>query len=174
VVTVRPLRGRGVLEASLAAVFTALVAATTIAVRIPVPATGGYINVGDAVVFAAALSLGWLVGGAAGGLGSAIADMVGYPVFAPFTLVIKGLEGLVAGGIADGVSTRRDLLAWGLGSVIMVAGYFLSEAYLMRLGVAAALVEVPGNIAQVAFGGLIGIPVARIIRRRIREVTSGE
>jgi hypothetical protein len=44
----------------------------------------------------------------------------------------------------------------------------------MRLGVAAALIEVPGNIAQVAFGGLIGIPVARIIRRRIREVTSGE
>jgi len=166
----RAWRGRGVLEASLAAAFTALVAATTLAIRIPVPATGGYINIGDAVIFAAALSMGWLVGGVAGGLGSAIADMVGYPVFAPFTLVIKGLEGLVAGSIADGVSTRRDLLAWGLASIIMVSGYFLSEAYLMRLGVAAALVEVPGNIAQVAFGGLIGIPVAHIIRRRIREM----
>ncbi|MBS7645670.1 MAG: ECF transporter S component [Candidatus Bathyarchaeia archaeon] len=166
----RPWKGRGVLEASLAAVFTALVAATTIAVRIPVPATGGYINVGDAVIFAAALSMGWLVGGAAGGIGSAIADMVGYPVFAPFTLVIKGLEGLVAGWIADGTGTRRDLIAWGSGSAIMVAGYFLSEAYLMRLGVAAALVEVPGNIAQIAFGGLVGIPVARVIRRRILDV----
>ncbi len=162
--------GRTTLEISLAAVFTAIVAVTTLTVRVPVVATGGYINIGDAVIFIAALSMGWLVGGVAGGVGSAIADMIGYPVFAPFTLVIKGLEGLTAGLIADGLRARRDLLAWGVGSTIMVAGYFFSEAYLMRLGVAAALSELPGNLTQVAFGGVVGVPVARLIRRRIQGI----
>lgn len=66
------------LEISMIAVFTALVTVATLAVRIPVPATGGYINVGDVMIFVAALSMGWLVGGIAGGLGSAIADMIGF------------------------------------------------------------------------------------------------
>jgi uncharacterized membrane protein len=160
--------GRIALELSLAAVFSALVAVTTLTIRIPVPATGGYINIGDAVIFAAALSMGWLVGGVSGGVGSAIADMIGYPVFAPFTLVIKGLQGLIAGYISNGVSKRRDILAWGVGSIIMVGGYFITEAYIMQLGVAAALSELPGNLFQVGIGGVIGIPVAHLIRRRIQ------
>ncbi len=160
-------KGRTVLEISIMAVFTALVVVTTLAVRIPIPATGGYINVGDAIIFTAALSMGWLVGGIAGGLGSAIADMVGYPVFAPFTLVIKGLEGFIAGIIANGISMKRDMLGWGLGSIIMIMGYFIVEAYIMRLGLTIALVEVPGNFFQVAVGGLIGLPLSRLIRRRM-------
>jgi len=160
-------KGRTVLEISIMAVFTALVAVTTLAVRIPIPATGGYINVGDAIIFTAALSMGWLVGGIAGGLGSAIADMIGYPIFAPFTLVIKGLEGFIAGTIANGISIKRDVLGWGLGSIIMIMGYFIAEAYIMRLGLTIALVEVPGNFFQVAVGGLIGLPLSRLIRRRI-------
>ena len=156
------------LEISTIAIFTALVAVATLVVRIPVPATGGYINVGDAIIFVAALSMGWLVGGIAGGVGSAIADMIGFPVFAPFTLVIKGLEGLIAGQIANGQSYKRDILAWGTGSTIMVAGYFVVEAYIMKIGAPAAFVEVPGNFFQVIFGGVIGLPLSRIIRKQIK------
>jgi uncharacterized membrane protein len=159
---------RKTLELSLAAVFTALVAVATLVIRIPVPATGGYINIGDALIFTAALSMGWLVGGVAGGVGSAIADMIGYPVFAPLTLVVKGLQGLLVGYIADGKSVKRDVIAWLVGSLIMISGYFIGEAYIMQLGVAAALVEVPGNMSQVVVGGLIGIPLSRLIRKRLQ------
>lgn len=159
-----------VLELSVIAVFTTLVVVTTLVVRIPVPATGGYINVGDAMIFVAALSMGWLVGGIAGGLGSAIADMIGFPLFAPFTLVIKGLEGLVVGLIANGESFKRDVLAWGTGSIIMIVGYFVVEAYIMRLGTPTALIEVPGNFFQVVFGGIIGLPLSLIIRKRIKTI----
>jgi uncharacterized membrane protein len=79
----------------------ALTAAVTMAVRIPVPRTGGYINLGDAVVYIAALLFGPLYGLVAGGVGSSLADLLGgYGVFAPFTLVIKGLEGLLVGILA--------------------------------------------------------------------------
>ena len=51
------------------AVFTALVAAATMAVQVPMPATEGFVNVGDTVIFVTALLLGPVPALAAGGLG---------------------------------------------------------------------------------------------------------
>jgi hypothetical protein len=50
----------------------------------------------------------------------------------------------------------------------MVIGYFLVEFYLWGLG--GAVAEIPGNMAQIAVGGLIGIPVALVLRRRLPEI----
>jgi len=122
------------------------------------------------MVFTAALLFGRLVGGLAGGIGSAIADIIGYPLFAPYTLIIKGLEGFVAGSIRDGKSSRRDLLGWLVGSIVMVSGYFLAEAYIMSLGVPAAVAEVPFNVVQVLSGAVIAIPLVRGLRNRIPKI----
>ncbi len=82
-------------------VFTAFVAAATMAVSIFVAATGGYFNVGETMVYTTALLMGPIVGGFAGGVGSMLADVaLGYGVFAPATLVIKGLEGFIVGYLA--------------------------------------------------------------------------
>ena len=84
--------------------FALLIALTTVAtmvVQIPTPPTQGYINVGDSMIYVSALLFGPLAGLLAGGIGSALADwLTGYGQFAPYTLVIKGLEGLVVGLIA--------------------------------------------------------------------------
>jgi uncharacterized membrane protein len=154
----------------LAAALAATTAVATMLVRIPIPATNGYLNFGDIMVFASALLFGRFVGGLAGGIGSAIADMIGYPLFAPYTLVIKGLEGFVAGSIRDGKSTRRDLLGWLVGAIVMVSGYFLAEAYVMGLGVPAAAGEVPFNVVQVLSGVVVAIPLARGLRNRIPKI----
>ncbi|MBS7658961.1 MAG: ECF transporter S component [Candidatus Bathyarchaeia archaeon] len=156
---------------SLSIVFTGLVAVSTMLIRIPVAATGGYINIGDAMIFICALTFGPTIGGLAGGIGSAIADMIGYPVFAPFTLVIKGLEGFLAGFIKDGKNVKKDLFGWGVGASIMVIGYFIAESYIMKLGIAAALTEVPGNLFQAFFGGLIGIPTTIVLRKRLKNIS---
>jgi uncharacterized membrane protein len=47
----------------------------------------------------------------------------------------------------------------------MIVGYFLVEFYLYGLG--AAVTEVPGNIVQMVVGGIIGIPIAIVIRKRL-------
>ncbi len=78
---------------------TVVVALMTLFVRIPLP-TRGYFNVGDVAVVFAGLVLGSLSrerrfgwGAAAGGIGSALADIIGgYAIFAPVTLIAKGLE----------------------------------------------------------------------------------
>ena len=57
-----------------------------------------------------ALVFGWRIGGIAGGVGSALADALGgYFIWAPWTLIIKGIEGILVGTIAFwGIGGARD------------------------------------------------------------------
>ncbi len=154
------------------ALLVALVAAATLVVRIPTPATQGYINVGDAVVFVSALLFGARAGAMAGGIGSALADLVGgYTFWAPFTLVIKGVEGLVAGALFGrfGRTLERPLgVAAALLTLIlaggwMALGYFLVETQLYGWGPASA--SAIGNLVQAGASVAIGLPVAMALRR---------
>ena len=155
---------------ALSAILAAVVAIATNLVKVPTPATGGYINFGDTMVMFSAMVFGPVVGVFAGGVGSALGDIMGgYAGWAPITLVVKGLEGLAIGYIArrsDNVSTM--VIAGIVGGIIMVSGYFLFEAYMF--GVPAALTEVPGNILQAVTGILVGTGLATIIKKRYPEV----
>jgi uncharacterized membrane protein len=146
----------------------ALVAVATFIIQIPIAATGGYLNFGDIIIFVAALTFGPIVGGLAGGIGSFISDAAGgyAATFAPFTLIIKGLEGVIAGVISNRKRTWRDIAGVALGGAEMVAGYLLAEYYPLNLG-SAALFEIPGNVLQIVVGGAIGIPIALILRKRL-------
>jgi uncharacterized membrane protein len=160
---------KAVIQLSLMAIMSALVTVGTLIVRIPNP-MGGYFNVGDVMIFVAALTFTPIIGGVAGGLGSSIADIIGFPLFAVPTLVIKGLEGLLASLITNKKSFFRDVLAVVAAGAEMVIGYFLVELYALQWGLGGALAEVPTNIAQVAIGGLVGIPIALVLRRRLPEI----
>ena len=172
-----------VLTITVTAVFTALVFLATYLFQIPIPATQGYFNLGDIMIFITALTFGPTVGGFAGGVGSFLSDFVGgFGTFAPFTLVIKGLEGYVAGLISKrSVQSRTQMISWAIiawvaGSMIMVLGYFLAESFFIALvfgsssftGIVAALGEVPFNILQVAGGGIVGIPVSIWLKHAFR------
>jgi len=150
-------------------VMTALVAVGTFIIRIPNP-MGGYFNVGDVMIFVSALAFNPLVGGFAGGVGSAISDAIGFPLFVIPTLIVKGLEGFLAGLIANRRSVFRDVLAVVVAGSEMIIGYFLVELYALQWGLGGALGEVPGNIAQIVIGGLVGIPIAYVVRRRLPEI----
>jgi uncharacterized membrane protein len=159
---------KALIQLSLMAVMSALVAVGTLLIRIPNP-MGGYFNVGDVVIFVAALTFGPVVGGVAGGLGSAVADVIGFPLFAVPTLVIKGLEGLIA-GFVGGRGVVRDVLAVFVAGCEMVLGYFLVEWLVLSWGLGGALAEVPFNVVQIVVGGVVGVPVGLVLRRRLPEV----
>lgn len=152
---------------ALAAVMAALVTVTTYMIQVPIPATQGFFNVGDGMIMVAALTFGPVIGGIAGGLGSSLADLIGgWYVWVIPTLVIKGIEGLIAGWISNKSKEqgfRTSILAWLIGGSEMVLGYFIVQVYLY--GLQAALVEVPFNLVQMTVGGIIGIPVSIIVRR---------
>jgi uncharacterized membrane protein len=98
---VKELSSRG-LEARIivySAILTALVFGATM-VAMEIPATGGYFNLGETMVYTAAIIGGPIVGAIAGGIGSSLADIYsGYGNYAPGTLIIKGIEGFLVGYI---------------------------------------------------------------------------
>lgn len=82
----------------LAALFAALACVATMSIRIPTPGTNGYIHPGDAIVILSGVILGPVWGFLAGGIGSALSDLIGgYFMYVPVTFVIKGLIALIAG-----------------------------------------------------------------------------
>lgn len=140
-------------ELTLLALFIALVTVATIAIRVPVPATGGYINIGDTIIMFVALLFGKRYGGICGGLGSALADVIGgYMQYALITLVVKGLEGFLIGFLFE-IFKKKKVFAPVVclfGAVLMVAGYFVAEATILSYGW-GALGSVGANCIQ---GGL--------------------
>jgi uncharacterized membrane protein len=168
------LKTASIKKLALSGIMIALVFLATYFTRIPTPLPGGYFNLGDAVIMLAAVVLGPAGGLLAGGIGSCFADVAaGALIFAPITLVVKGIEGLAVGLIAGGYSKARKeagrtldkkaslnlVVALAAGAIIMVAGYFSGEAFILSLfdktfGIAAAAGELVPNLIQ---GGLSAV-----------------
>lgn len=155
----------------LAALFAALSCAATMLIQIPMPATGGYINLGDCMVLLGAFLLGPVYGMAAGGIGSMLADvLLGYASYAPCTLIVKGLMALAASLVFVKLRSRGSwaILAAGiLGEIIMVFGYFGWESLIMGYGLSAAA-SIPGNSIQ----GLVGMVLAIVCYKLLSAVPS--
>lgn len=142
----------------------ALIFVLTAFPRVPIPATGGYVHLGDAGIAFAACAFGPIVAMISGGLGTALADLLGFPQWAIFSLIVHGVQGWAMGML---LRRRLDGLAVGsavvVGALCVVVGYFLAGIVLE--GVAAALVEIVPNTIQAVSGGLIGVPLYLAVRR---------
>jgi energy-coupling factor transport system substrate-specific component len=150
---------------ALVTVMTAVTCALTLVVKIPVPATGGYIHLGDAAANFAALAFGPWLGFLIAGGGMAIADLLaGWTIYAPGTLVIHGLQAVVVGYVGRSRKPWAMLLGAIAGSVVVVVGYFLYQAFVLQMGALTAAAEIPFNLLQVAVG-LVGVPVYILVAR---------
>ena len=98
---------------SVAAIFTAVVCVATMVFTIYVPATRGFFNIGETMIYTTALLFGPFIGAFAGGIGSMLADLfLGYPVYAPATLIIKALEGAIVGFLSKRNPHVRTKKSW--------------------------------------------------------------
>ncbi len=132
--------------------FTVLITVATYLIRIPLPG-GGYFNFGDIAVIFAGLYGGKKLGLIAGGIGSAIADLIGFPIFAPITLIAKGGEGFIS-GIGKGKRSFAGYLFPILGALFMVMIYFIGTALMPTNGIASAVSEVLANLVQAVLGNI--------------------
>jgi len=112
------------------AIFTAFVAAATSVFSVYIPATQGYFNVGEIMVYTSALLMGPYVGAFAGGVGSMLSDLsLGYPYYAPGTLMIKGLEGFIVGYLGTRAFPKVTRSGWRTISVAFGLLFVLALAY---------------------------------------------
>lgn len=163
------------------AIATALVFAVTAVVAIPIPATKGYFNFGDSVIMILSVIYGPIVGMISGGVGSMFADLLLAPAFAPYTLVVKMLEGLFVGIIAmiarKHFKNKKTIifltfLGMTIGALIMMLGYFLT-AFIITKTFEAAIAETAANALQggvsVAIATFILLSYKTIFDRRINH-----
>lgn len=142
------------------AMMIALVCICTMVFSVPL-SLHGYVHFGDSMILFIAIVFGKKYGMLAGGIGSALADLLlGYGYWAPFTLAIKGLMGYVAGKVAESGQkemkflTPMNMLGGVLGGIIMIVGYFFASIFLFG-GVEAAWLAVMPNVLQGAAGFII-------------------
>ncbi len=144
----------------------ALVCLATMTIQIPIPGTQGYVNVGDSVIFISSILFGPFTGMIAGGVGSALADILsGYSHWALFTLIIKGLEGYIVGVTILKRHTIINMVSSTLlGSIVMVIGYFLA-GILLNGGVLVSAGSIPANIVQGITSIVIAVPITCSLRK---------
>ena len=163
---------------ALTALFIAVVCVATMVVRIPIPQTNGYMNLGDSMVLLAAVVFGPWQAFMVGGVGSALADLFGgYPQWALWTLIIKGIEALLAGTLLRllKISSLRvsvpQILVFILATAWMVLGYYAAESIMYDSK--AALAELPANVVQ-ASGSVILASLLMPVMQRILGARASE
>lgn len=146
----------------LTALLAAVVAVTTMVVNIPLPRVQGYLNVGDTMVLLAGLLFGPAVGAMAGAIGSSAADLLlGYAFWAPWTFVIKGGEGFLAGWLLR--RSNKAVPSAGAAALVMVGGYFLVSCLLYGTG--PALASLPGDLIQGSSSVLLSLVLYHPLRK---------
>ncbi|QEE16249.2 ECF transporter S component [Promethearchaeum syntrophicum] len=115
-----------ILNIAIMGILTALETILTTTVSIPIPATTGYFNVGEGLIYFTAVLFGPYIGAFVGGVGAAFADILGpYAIFAPGTFIAKGAEGFIVGLVFKYLQSNENLKNnWRIFTIILgvVAG----------------------------------------------------
>lgn len=162
------------------AAFSALAFVGTTIIRVPIPASGGYFNLGDTFVMIAALLYGPKTGAIVGLIGPTISDAIGFPQFIPATAIVKCLEGWVVGMIGYHAGQRsfgKPITALIAGTLVLVCGYFVFEAVVYPFlakaipffGVTdfhAAIAEIIPNLLQGLISSVLAFGVWRILGQK--------
>ena len=145
------------------ALFMALTCIATMIIKLPTPGTGGYVHLGDAFVILSGIILGPVYGTIAGGIGSALADLLGgYFIYVPITLIVKALIAFGVGLIYHKFTKNlhniiiKCILCGVYATILVTAGYLLFESFMYG---SAAIASVPANIGQ----GISGLIISTIL-----------
>lgn len=150
----------------LAALFGALIfVVTAYVLHIPTPGTGGYVHLGDAILYLAASLLPAPYAVAAAAVGEALSDaLTGSVAYALPTLLIKAAMALCFSSKGTAVLGRRNAWATAAAGAICVAGYYCTEVFLYR-SFTVPLASVPANLVQAGASAALYLAAGRALDR---------
>lgn len=101
----------------------------------------------------------------------ALSDLVTpWQIYAPISLIVVGLMGLVFGMIVNKKPTfPKLLLATVAALAIKLAGYYIGEIFITG-SFLVPLQSVPGNVIQIVTGAVIAIPVILVVKKPLMNV----
>lgn len=145
---------------------------TAYILHISIGVNGGYIHIGDALIYLAAALLPTSYALAAAAIGAGLADLLTAPMWAPATIVIKLLLVFCFTNKSPKIVTLRNVLATIPACIITVGGYYLAEyilfgAWPVPLSVLQNLLQSAGSTFVFAVLGL-GLDKAHVKVRFFR------
>jgi uncharacterized membrane protein len=145
-------------------IFTALIAVLTM-FSIPIPG-GGYVHLGDGIIFLACLVLPTPYAVFAAGVGSMLADLtLGYTQYFIPTLLIKAAMALIVRLLTKREDGRlRQLWAFLAASMFMQIGYFVFELFINDFAVAGGILHVLVGLLQTVFSVPLGILLGKYVK----------
>ncbi len=156
----------------ISALFAAMVFVCTM-ISVPIPGAGGYVHVGDALIYIAAAILPFPYGVLCAAVGACFADVaLGAAVWAPFTLIIKSLMALC---FYTKKSKARLLCVHNFSGilfagVINVVGYYLSE-WVLYGNFLSPVASIPYNLMQSFASGILFVLIAGLLDKlRIQKI----
>lgn len=156
----------------ITAMLVALVFVSTffLNIKLPIASNGGLVHLGTAMLFIASILFGPKKGALAGAIGMGLFDLVGgWLVWAPITIVARGLQGYIVGKIAwakgrKGNSIALNLIATIVSIPFMIAVYYIGEGILYGNWI-APLASIPGDLTQNVLGIIIAIPICVALKK---------
>lgn len=149
------------------------VATRFINIRLPIASNGGLVHLGNAMLFISAIVFGKKKGALAGAFGMGLFDLLSeWAIWAPFTFIVRGVMGYIIGSVSwssckKGNDVLTNILAILISGIWMILGYYITELILYGNQI-QALASIPGNVTQILIGTLIGVPVAKVLKRHIK------
>ena len=154
--------------------------AISTSIKIPL-GVGAMVHLGTAFMFTVAITLGGIYAGLSAAIGSAFFDLLmGYSPYTPWSFVIKGIAGLIAGVIAHGLwpqdnaaspmVTGRWLLRAISGCVLAAAwtlGGYIVAWWQVTGSLAVALANIPASLLTSAVGFIVAVFLAPKLHRAL-------
>lgn len=142
------MKNKKLFKVVTAAMFAALITGLTFFPKIPIPG-GGYVHLGDAMIYIAASFLPLPYAMTAAAIGGGLADVLsGYVPYAPFTIIVKALLAVPFTYKNEKILFKRNYMAPLAGLIITPGIYFAADSILY--GVAGAVPGIIWNTCQAA------------------------
>ena len=157
----------------MSGIFSALVFVITAYLHIPT--YNGYVHCGDGFIFIAACLLPMPYSVIVGVLGAMLADLLtGFAIWAPGSMIIKGLLALLFTCKSNKILTVRNLIMLLPAALISAGGYYLYEV-LITGSFVASLAGIPGSLTQAAASSIVFVVIGialdkNDIKKKLLEV----
>lgn len=147
------------------ALFAALIFIGTQFIKIPLSI--GYIHIGDTFILLAGYYIGGYYAVISSIIGSVLADILsGYIIYAPATLIIKGLMAIIIFVFCKRTSKNKTLLfvlGSALAEAVMILGYLVYDFILY--GPSGIVISLSGNLLQGAGSVIISTILLLLLKK---------
>ena len=144
---------------TVTALFAALICITTAFIfHIPFGINGGYIHLGDTLIYLSAALLPMPYAMAAGAIGGALADLLTAPLWMPATFIIKAILPIMFTNKKATIINIQNIVAIFVAGLICIVGYCIAEVILYG-SKAALFASVTSSLIQAIGSGVLFIVI---------------